>query len=199
MKKSYILVLSLMLLFGCASREVSRVSADKQTDLSGKWNDTDSKLTAETMVEQSLSAPWLADYKAENGGNKPVVIVGAIGLKNSTEHINTMTFVKDIQKSLINSGKVKFVASSSERGQVRDERMQQQEHASMETAKRLAAETGADFMLTGEISVILDEYDGKEAKFYQIDLQLINVETNEIAWVGDKKIKKLIGKNSHKW
>ncbi len=199
MKKSYILILGLILMFGCASREVSRVSADKQTDLSGYWNDTDSKLTAESMVEQSLSAPWLEEYKSANSGNKPVVIVGVVGLKNSTEHINTMTFVKDIQKSLINSGKVKFVASSSERGQVRDERMQQQEHASMETAKRLAAETGADFMLTGDISVILDEYEGKEAKFYQIDLQLINVETNEIAWVGDKKIKKLIGKNSHKW
>ncbi len=199
MKKILFLLLGLAFVFGCASREVSRVSADKQTDFSGRWNDTDSKLTAESMIEQSLSAPWLNDFKQANNGKKPVVIVGGIGLKNSTEHINTQTFVKDMQKVLINSGKVKFVASSSERGEVRGERSQQQMHASMETAKRLAAETGADFMLMGDISVILDEYEGQQAKFYQIDLQLINIETNEITWIGDKKIKKLIGKDSHSW
>ncbi len=199
MKKILISILGVVLLFGCASREVSRVSADKQTDFSGRWNDTDSRMTASSLIEQSLSAPWLADFKQAHDGQKPVVIVGGIGLKNSTEHINTMTFVKDMQKALINSGKVKFVASSAERGQVRDERTQQQSHASMETAKRLAAETGADFMLTGDISVILDEYDGQQAKFYQIDLQLINIETNQIVWIGDKKIKKLIGKDSHSW
>jgi len=199
MKKILILVVGMAFLFGCASREVSRVAADKQTDFSGRWNDTDSRLTAQSMIEQSLAAPWLGDYKQANNGKKPVVIVGGIGLKNSTEHINTQAFVKDMQKVLINSGKVKFVASSSERGDVREERKQQQEHASMETAKRLAAETGADFMLMGDINVILDEYKGQKAKFYQIDMQLINIQTNEIAWIGDKKIKKLIGKDSHSW
>jgi len=199
MKKLFVIVTLALLMLSCATREISRVSADKQTDFSGYWNDTDSRLVASAMISQALSAAWIDNFATDNSGEKPTLIVGNIGLKNSTEHVNTMAFIKDIQKELINSGRVKFVASSSERGEIRTERSQQQTHASMETTKSMAAETGADFMLKGEISVIMDEYKNKEAKFYQIDLNLINIQSNEISWVGSKKIKKLIGKNTRKW
>lgn len=194
-----IMLIAFLFIFGCggANRTVSRVSSDEVTDLSGNWNDTDSKLVAEQMIQDMIYRPWLSDFTMEED-RKPVVIVGTI--RNfSSEHIETGTFIKDIERELINAGKVKFVASSKEREEIRDERTQQQSYASDETAKRLAAESGADFMLQGGIKSNVDASGGKAAKFYQIDLELINVETNEKVWIGSKEIKKLVQKSKTKF
>jgi uncharacterized protein (TIGR02722 family) len=190
--------LSLSILAGCGpSREVSRISADQQTDLSGKWNDTDSRLVAEQMVSSLTSRPWLGEYLSANG-KKPTVIVGTI--RNlSSEHIQTDIFVKDIERELVNSGKVIFVASKQEREEVREERLDQQVQATEESAKKLAAELGADFMLKGSIKDQVDRVDGTETKFYQVDMELINVETNEKTWIDTKKIKKLVKRSGSSW
>lgn len=177
---------------GGPSRTVDRVAADSQTDLSGYWNDTDSRLVAEEMIGDLQRGGWYGNFVEDNGGAKPRLIVGNISLKNATEHIKTEGFVKDIQRELINGGRVRFVASAEERQEVRDERMDQQDHASEETAKRLANEKAADFMLKGSITMYEDALDGEKVKFYQVDLFLINIESNENVWMGTKKIKKAI-------
>jgi len=184
-------VAGLALVAGCTTtRTVQRVSVDEVRDLSGRWNDTDSRLVAEEMVSDVLRRPWLTDFKM-SAGRKPVVIVGTV--RNlSSEHIQMGTFVKDIERELINSGVVRFVASSTERSEVRTERLDQQSHATEETAKRLAAETGADYMLKGGIKTVIDAVDGQQVKFYQIDMELIHVENNEKVWIGSKKIKKVV-------
>ena len=193
------LLVIILVLVGCAAptRTVSRVAADEQTDYSGDWNDTDSRLVAEQMIQDLMYRSWVQDFVMEND-RKPVLIVGTI--RNFTsEHIQTATFVKDIERELINSGKIKFVASSQERGEIRQERLEQQSYASDETAKRLAAEAGADFMLQGGIKSNVDASGGKAAKFYQVDMELISVETNEKVWIGSKEIKKIVQKSKTKW
>ncbi len=187
-----------LLLVGCgSSRQVSRVSTDNVTDLSGRWNDTDSRLVAEQMVSSLTARPWLDDFVSGNN-KKPTVIVGTV--RNlSSEHIQTATFVGDIERELINSGRVSFVANKQERQEVREERLDQQSSASEETAKKLAAETGADYMLQGSIKDIVDKVEGTEVKYYQIDLELIDLQTNEKVWMDTKKIKKVIEKSGYSW
>lgn len=187
-----IMIIALHVTCGGPSRTVDRVAADSTTDLSGYWNDTDSRLVAEEMVGDMQRGGWYAEFLEESNGEKPRVIVGNISLKNATEHIKTEGFIKDIQRELINGGKVRFVASAEERQEVRDERLDQQDHASEETAKRLAHETAADFMLKGSITMYEDALDNQLVKFYQVDLQLLNIESNENVWIGSKKIKKAI-------
>jgi uncharacterized protein (TIGR02722 family) len=189
--KSLLLINLIIFIAGCGpSRTVQRTASDTSVDLSGRWNDTDSRLTAQKMVNALLDARWISNYTKDNQ-KKPVIIVGNIK-NNSSEHIQTKVFTKDIERELINSGEVKFVASSEERSEIRDERSEQQQYSSMETAKRLANETGADFMLKGVISTQNDSFDGQAVKFYQVDLELINLETNEKVWLDSKKIKKLV-------
>lgn len=199
MKKVIFLLLVALILASCAGnqRQVSRVAVDTQTDLSGRWNDQDSRLVAEQIITDIISARWLSNFQMDNG-NKPTVIVGKVA-NRSDEHIDKNTFVKDIERELINSGRVKFIASSSERSEIRQERLEQQQFASEDTAKRLGAETGADFVLIGSIKTITDAVAGKKVKFYQIDMELINVETNEKVWMGNKKIKKIITQSKHKF
>ena len=149
----------------------------------------------ESEVEDVLSRPWLTDFIAE-AGKKPVVIVGNIRNKSS-EHIVVDVFTKDIERELINSGKVSFVASKEEREQIREERADQQDFSSEETIKKFYREIGADFLLSGVINSVEDRYEGEKVILYQVDLELIDIEKNLKVWLGNKKIKKYIGQSSY--
>jgi hypothetical protein len=94
---------------------------------------------------------------------------------------------------------VNFVASKEERTEVREERADQQEQASAETMKRFQQETGADFMLRGDITSIIDQDGGEKVKYYQVNLELINIETNQKAWVNNKRIKKVVSQSGSKF
>jgi penicillin-binding protein activator len=180
-----------LLLPGCASTpKITRTEADEQIDLSGNWNDTDSRLVAEEMVRDCLSRPWVQEF-VESKKEKPRVIVGTI-LNKSHEHIATETFVKDLERELTNSGRVRFVAAKGQREEVREERLDQAKNASMKTAKSMGQEYGADYMLQGQLNTIMDAAGKQELKYYQTELELIDMTTNEKAWIGQKKIKKLV-------
>ena len=75
-------------------------------------------------------------------------------------------------------------------GRLREERKEQASHASESTAKNEGEEIGADFMLTGGIHSILDQYKKESVIYYQVNLELIEVESNRKVWIGEKKIKK---------
>ncbi|UCB53808.1 MAG: penicillin-binding protein activator LpoB [Thiotrichales bacterium] len=178
-------------------QQVTRVESDSVTDLSGNWNDTDSRLVADEMIQDALSRSWLTQFSREQG-KAPTVIVGEV--RNlSHEHINTRTFIADMERALINSGEVEFVASSEERQEVRTERKDQDLHASEETRKAMGQEIGADFMLKGTINTIIDAVSGEQVRFYQVDLTLIDMANNRKVWVGQKKIKKTIEKSGLRW
>ena len=193
MKKVAVALLVLPLLFACATK-VTRISTAEVKDVSGRWNDTDSQIVAEDMINECLNSGWYNKAVAKLG-KEPVVIVGTV--KNeSMEHINTGTFIEEMQRALINSGKVEFVASKDERGELRQERLEQDEFASEETRKAFGREVGADYMLSGVLSSITDSEGKKAVVYYQVNMKLINIETNQIVWNGQKKIKKYV-KHSH--
>ncbi len=174
----------------CAGPKVSRVGTDTVTDLSGRWNDTDSRLVAEEMVKDALNRPWIDNF-FRKFAKQPTVIVGTV-INRSHEHINVQTFTKDLERELTNSGRVQFVAGRGEREEVREERVDQAQHSSDATAKGPGKEHGADYMLKGTINTILDEAKGTKVIFYQVDLELIDIEKNTKVWFGQKKIKKVI-------
>ncbi|MCX6600760.1 MAG: penicillin-binding protein activator LpoB [bacterium] len=187
----------LILSVGCSSRKVvSRVDTAETIDLSGNWNDTDSRLVAEEMISDALAKPWLTNFVGAQGKN-PAVIVGAI--RNLTdEHIATGTFVGDIERAFINSGNVRVVAKPVEREGVREERADQQANASPETVKEFGMELGADYMLIGEMNKITDQEGREKVAFYQVDLTLTDLQSNEKVWMQTKKLKKYIARKAYK-
>ncbi|MEW6510284.1 MAG: penicillin-binding protein activator LpoB [Bacteroidota bacterium] len=193
-----IAVVAVMALAGCGGgKTVSRVEPEQTIDLSGDWNDTDSRLVAEEMIKDVLSRPWLGEFQGEKK-RTPDVIVGTVR-NRSSEHIPTIPFIKNLEKELINSGRVNFVANKEERTEVREERADQQENASPESMKKFQQEAGADFMLRGDISTIIDQEGGEKVKYYQVNLELVNIESNRKAWVGEKKIKKFVSQSGTKF
>jgi penicillin-binding protein activator len=177
-----------VLFSGCTTK-VTRVSSDSTIDLSGKWNDVDSRLVADEMIKDCLGQRWL--YKWESVNKRPTVIVGNIR-NQSHEHINTQTFTKDLERSLLNSGKVDFVADKSEREQLREEKEDQSQNSSVQTAKSSHEETGADLMLIGTINTIVDQEDNQAVLYYQTNMELVDMESHQKVWIGEKKIKKFV-------
>ncbi|MBN2658217.1 MAG: penicillin-binding protein activator LpoB [Spirochaetales bacterium] len=200
LKRTKIILVAATAIFlsaGCVTTSVSRTATDEVIDLSGRWNDTDARLTAEVLINDVLSRPWLLNF-VEEESTKPVVIIGSVRNKSS-EHIDLLPLIKSFQMELINSGKVKFVADAKAREEIRSEREDQQSNASEDTATKLADETGADFMLQGVITTTVDAVDGKRVVLYQTNLELVDLRSNEIVWLGEKGIKKLVEQAKASW
>lgn len=185
------LAVSLLFAQSCSqNRKVTRIDPATQTDLSGRWNDSDSRLVSNEMITQLLTGTWRPLFEQKHG-KKPVLIVGSIKNKTS-EHIDPITFIKDLEKACVNSGVVSIVQAGAERSELRDERNDQQTFSSEDTKKKWGKEKGADFMINGVISAITDQYKNQKTVYYQIDLELTDLESNEKVWIGDKKIKKVV-------
>jgi uncharacterized protein (TIGR02722 family) len=187
---------AVLALSGCSGKQVTRLDVEERIDLSGRWNDVDSQDVAGALVEQITATAWVEDFMAEHG-KKPTVIIGTV--RNKTpEHIPVYTFIRDLEKKFVQSGRVYVVASADEREQVRTERADQQEFASEASMKQWGREQGADYILIGQINFILDREDGDEVKYYQVDCDLVDLEDNVKVWVGDHRIKKFVGKGKYK-
>ena len=187
-----------MTVSACNTTRVSRVDPASVTDLSGRWNDADSRLVANALISQSLDANWARQWANAHGGRTPAVIIG--GFANRTlEHIPVATFTRDLERAYVTSGAVRVVASAEERQGVRSERADQQANALADTRARLAMEQGAQFMLQGDVQAIEDAAGRERAVTYQIDATLVDLESNAKVWVGQHRIKKTIDRRRFGW
>ena len=185
------LVAIVAIIQACSSgRQVTRVDPNTQIDISGRWNDTDSKQVAEEMISDALSKPWLSRFNA-NHNKPPVLIIGDV-LNSSHEHISAETFIKDIERAFINSGKVRIVENNYFRDKLREEVDNQQVNATEETRKQIARELGADLMMFGTINSTVDAYKKERLVNYKVNMELVELQSTEKVWIGDKEIKKYI-------
>jgi penicillin-binding protein activator len=179
-----------LLLAACSQRTVTRMDPSKQIDLSGRWNDSDSRMVANQMVSQFLNSPRYREYATE-WGKRPAIIVGYIQNKTS-EHIDAENFIKRFELEIFNSGLADLVESRDFRETIREERADQQEFATPETAARWGRETGAQLMLFGVMSSETDVYRNRRVVNYIITLYLTDIETTRRIWYGQEEIKKYI-------
>lgn len=204
MKKTSIIAIAMMLivvLSSCVSTtgtQVNRIDARTQTDLSGYWNDTDVRIIADTLVQECVNAPSIVNFIRQYQ-RPPVVILGSFR-NQSDEHLDTSILAKKFEIALVNSGKVDFVASSMEREELRDERENQQEWSNEFSAKALANEVAADFMLIGAVKTIVDSSGADFTRTYFVTAELINIEKNTKVWLGENSsIKKYIRRDTVRW
>jgi len=179
-----------LFIFSSCARQVTRVNPDQSYDLSGRWNDTDSKTVATSMINDLMASEKFKEYTKEKG-KKPTLIVGLISNKTS-EHIDAATYIKKFEVAVFNSGVADLVESDAFRDKLRTERAQQQDFASPATMAKWGEEVGADLMLFGEMTSETDTYNKKRVVNYITTLFLTDMETNKRIWYGQNEIKKFI-------
>ncbi|MDN3583596.1 penicillin-binding protein activator LpoB [Mucilaginibacter flavus] len=185
------LAASTLFVVSCATRQVTRVNTDETIDVSGNWNNSDSRMAADELTGKILGANWIDTHQNEHQGKKPVVIVGFVQNK-SHEHIDAETFLKDIESSFIQTQKVRLVQGGKKREELRAEKADQQTNATVSTMKQFGLENGADYILQGSINSIVDAHKRQKVVYYQVNLELTNIQTNEVVWIGEKKIAKYV-------
>lgn len=176
--------------FLSCSRSVTRIDPSTSIDLSGRWNDTDSRMVADKMIFDLFDSESFKTY-AKALGRKPVIIVGLINNKTS-EHIDADNYIKKFEVVIHNSGIAELVESGAFRDKLREERAQQQDFASSATAAKWGEESGADVMLFGDMTSETDVYKGKRVVNYITTLYLTDLETNKRIWYGQEEIKKMV-------
>lgn len=194
-KTPILLIFACILLAGCATK-VSRISSDKKVDLSGNWNDTDITIVTKALVDDCLDGAWLKEWK--HAEDKPTVLIGTV--QNRTdEHIDTSIIATKLEAALVESGKVSAVNDMGNRSDIASEREWQQENASPETAKQHGKEIGADYMIQGSVKIATDREGNTSTRTYYVDLELVDIETGEKVWMGEKDVRKLIQRNHYKY
>ena len=179
------------IMISSCSRQVTRINTTDTVDVSGNWNNTDSRMVAQEMTQSVLGAKWLSTHLEAKAGKKPVVVVGLVQNK-SHEHIDAETFVKDVEQTFVQSERVRLVQGGKKREELRAEKADQQDNASISTMKKFGLENGADYILQGSINSIVDSHKRKKVVYYQVNLELTDIQTNEVVWIGDKKIAKYV-------
>lgn len=189
---AFFLVLTLA---ACASDKSATqpqvVRTDQAIDLSGEWNDVDADSVAKAMIEDCLSSPWIQEWRNAHEQRRPVVRLYPI--KNKTAgYIDYRYFTKQIEQAFVRSGLVDVVSSREEAEEVREERADQGEHASDDTVKAQGQELGSDFILSGWILTQDDSAGDQEVRAFLTSIEIIDTTTQRKAWVGQKRIKKLL-------
>ena len=179
----------LVALTSCA-RSVTRIDPSTEIDLSGRWNDTDSRKVADQMIHDLFESPSFKEY-AKSLDHKPVIVVGMIKNK-TTEHIDAGNFVKKFEIVIHNSGIAELVESDEFRDKLRKERAEQQDFADPATMAQWGKELGADVMLFGEMNSETDTNNKQRVVNYITTLYLTDIETNKRVWYGQNEIKKYV-------
>ncbi|MFZ6001522.1 MAG: penicillin-binding protein activator LpoB [Bacteroidota bacterium] len=183
------LVFVALFLTSCA-RQVARINPSEPIDLSGRWNDTDSRRVADKMISELTASDRYKEY-AKAKGRKPAIVIGLIRNKTS-EHIDAANYIKKFEVALFQSGLADLVESDEFRDKLRLERAQQQDFADPVTIAQWGKETGADLILFGEMTSETDVAGNKRVVNYITTLFLTDMETNKRIWYGQEEIKKLI-------
>ncbi len=191
-------VFSGLMMVSCGSTKVSRVDSDEVIDLDGYWNESDVRIVCDSLIDECINSSRIAKFEGQQG-HAPVVIIDSIR-NQSSEHIDTSIVEKKFQTAIINSGVMEFVSSSTERQALREEKADQADHSTYDTAKEMDQETGADFMLKGSVKTIVQSAGDKTVRTYYVYAELHDIKTNKIVWMAENdSIKKVIKRQKAKF
>lgn len=178
-------------LAGCSGNwNVSRRDPSTVTDYDYRFDEDDAREVAKAMIADCMARPWIAQWKAASGGKDPLVVVGNV--RNNTEdYVNSDIFTDPIQQELLNSGRVRVKAQKDLRQDLRDERLDTKFN-DPDTVKAIAKEVNADFMMVGSVKDQKERSrdSRKIISYYQVTLELVNIETAEKVWIHNHEIEK---------
>jgi len=177
---------------GCSKNwKVTREDPESVADLDYRFDEDDARQVFQGMAADALSKPWIDEWMRTHEDERPIIVVGNV--QNQTEdYINPDLMTDPLREELLNSGRVRVFVERDLRDELREERISTQEFSRPEYIRKVADEISADFMMLGRMK------DQKERSrdqkrvisFYQVTLELINVESGEVVWIQTEEIEK---------
>lgn len=164
--------------------------------LSDRFNENDLQLIAKKMVNSLAGAPRFS--QPPQAGRLPVVVVGR--LKNKTsEHIDMGSLADKIQTGLAQTGRFALLDKAAREDIAEEYEYQQSGYVRPDEAKGPGEQVSADFMMTGELSSIVQQVGKDKLVYYKMTVKLNNVRTGVMEWVDEKEIRKKFEKRHVSW
>ena len=186
-------VLAVAVLAGCGGTKVANVDPRTEGYITGRWNDSDARAVAEDLIPECLGSPWLPEFRGQHGDERPRILIADIE-NNTSEHLNTDVFMNELQRVIINSGVVRFVADEA----VREDLMREVEwQRGMAEGGGVSDDvdrgvSGADFVMRGVVNSIVDQAGQSAIVYYKVDLSLTDLRNWEKVWIGTAERKHLV-------
>lgn len=161
--------------------------------LSDQFNENDLQLIAKKLVNSLAGS---AAFQQIQG--RPIVVVGK--LRNDTsEHIDMNSLGDKITVELSKTGKFAFTDKDARQEIAEEYEYQGSGYVRPEQAKGPGQQMGADYLMTGEISSIVQEVGGDKTVYYKMTAKLHNLKTGVIEWTDEKELRKKFEKRSVSW
>ena len=188
----FLLIIIITLIAGCAPTIKYEIK-DEETVTGSDWSAKDLKDVSDYMAGSVKQAAFIANpqYTKE----RPRWML-ARDMKNETdEHVNTRTIMEKIRTRLINGGIANFIDDQAVEDILNQMKLQQSGLFDNKTVAQVGKLVGAKLILRGTISSIRKKTDRKDIIYYNITLQLVNIQTGEIVWTDEKEIQRLTSKS----
>lgn len=161
--------------------------------LSDKFNENDLQLIANRMVE---SMEGSAAFERIEG--QPLIIVGEMRNRTS-EHIDMASLADKTRVSLMQTGKFSFLDRDARREIAEEYEYQSSGYVRPDQAAGPGEQHGAEYILTGTISSIVQEVGRDKMIYYKMTMQLTNIRTGVIEWADEKELRKKFRKRAVGW
>ena len=188
----FLLIIIINLVAGCGPTIRYEIK-DEETVTGSDWSAKDLKDVSDYMAGSIKKAAFIASpqYTRE----RPRWML-ARDMKNETdEHVNTRTIMEKIRTRLINEGIDNFIDDQAIEDILNQMKLQQSGLFDNKTVAQIGKLVGAKLILRGTISSIRKKSDRKDIIYYNITLQLVNIQTGEIVWTDEKEIQRLTSKS----
>ena len=187
-----LLVIIISLLFGCGPT-IKYEIRDEETVTGSDWSAKDLKDVSEYMKASIKQSAFILSPQYKSEGPRWML---AKDLKNETdEHVNTRTIMEKIRTKLVNEGIASFVDDQAIEDILNQLQLQQSGLFDDKTVAKVGKLVGAKLILRGTISSIRKRTDRQDIIYYNITLQLVNIQTAEIIWTDEKEIQRLTTKS----
>ena len=150
------------------------------------WDEIDSEIIADSLVSISLLAEWNKNFSQKR---KPIIVVGKIE-DSSNESIDVSLLAKNLERSLLNSGEISFIASKEMREIIRNERKNKADFADNKKFIKYLKSLKSDFFISGDINLRVDSSAVLVQKKYTLDVEIISTKNASVIWKGEQNIVK---------
>jgi uncharacterized protein (TIGR02722 family) len=196
MKKGFVILVG-VLMAGCGGPRAFTKGAYADPNaiemLSDHFNENDLQLIAKKMVESLAGSGYFATIQG-----RPIIVIG--NFKNSTsEHIDMRSLADKIQVNLAQTGKFAFQDKAARQEIAEEYEYQQSGYVASDEAKGPGQQASSDYLMTGEISSIVQEVGRDKMVYYKMTTKLHNLRSGIIEWTDEKELRKKFEKQKVRW
>jgi penicillin-binding protein activator len=195
MKKLLVPVLCLLFLAACGGT-TKEIDISTDTAENADFSSADLATITNGMMNSLQANGFFQQYKAENAGRMPVMLL-AKELKNATdEHINTRLVLEKIRTRTINEGLAQFVDDQAFDTALEQLNLQASDLYDNAKAAKIGKFVGAKYVLRGTISNIRKVEGRKDINYMNVTLDIFEVETLLIKWTDEVEFKRVSTKGA---